>query len=70
MIVMNHLMISTFRLSRQAAQIVFSATVLGRTAENWRGLKKGILDSYRPELHYMRGPGPKWHEAHRHADLN
>ncbi|HEU4476703.1 MAG TPA: hypothetical protein VFR71_08440 [Methyloceanibacter sp.] len=19
-------------------------------------------DSYRPELHYMRGPGPKWHE--------
>lgn len=20
-----------------------------------------IFDSYRPELHYMRGPGPKWH---------
>ena len=20
----------------------------------------GIFDSYRPELHYMRGPGPKW----------
>ena len=19
------------------------------------------LDPYRPELHYMRGPGPKWH---------
>jgi len=19
------------------------------------------FDSYRPELHYMRGPGPKWH---------
>jgi len=19
---------------------------------------------YRPELHYMRGPGPKWHERH------
>jgi hypothetical protein len=19
---------------------------------------------YRPEHHYMRGPGPKWHEAH------
>ena len=19
---------------------------------------------YRPELHYMRGPGPKWREAH------
>ena len=20
-----------------------------------------LLDPYRPELHYMRGPGPKWH---------
>jgi len=20
--------------------------------------------SYRPEKHYMRGPGPKWHEKH------
>jgi hypothetical protein len=23
---------------------------------------------YRPELHYMRGPGPKWHA--KHATLN
>jgi hypothetical protein len=21
-----------------------------------------LLDDYRPELHYMRGPGPKWLE--------
>jgi hypothetical protein len=20
--------------------------------------------AYKPELHYMRGPGPKWHEKH------
>jgi hypothetical protein len=20
--------------------------------------------SYRPDLYYMRGPGPKWHEKH------
>jgi hypothetical protein len=26
--------------------------------------------SYRPELHYMRGPGPKWREKHQAgADL-
>ena len=25
------------------------------------------FDSYRPELHYMRGPGPKWHAKHDHA---
>jgi len=24
-----------------------------------------IRDSYRPELHYMRGPGPKWRAKHR-----
>jgi hypothetical protein len=24
----------------------------------------GVFDSYRPELHYMRGPGPKWRERH------
>ena len=23
-----------------------------------------LFDSYRPELHYMRGPGPKWHEKY------
>jgi hypothetical protein len=23
-----------------------------------------LLDRYRPELHYMRGPGPKWLERH------
>jgi hypothetical protein len=24
-----------------------------------------IRDSYRPELHYMRGPGPKWRAKHQ-----
>jgi hypothetical protein len=27
----------------------------------------GIFDSYRPELHYMRGPGPKWRAKHGHG---
>jgi hypothetical protein len=30
----------------------------------WRELRKDFLDTYRPELHYMRGPGPKWREKH------
>jgi hypothetical protein len=25
---------------------------------------RGMRDSYRPELHYMRGPGPRWREKH------
>jgi len=33
----------------------------------WRRLRQRIFDSYRPELHYMRGPGPKWREKHAHA---
>ena len=33
-------------------------------ADTWRELRKGFLDPYRPELHYMRGPGPKWREKH------
>jgi hypothetical protein len=28
----------------------------------WRWLKISLFDPYRPELHYMRGPGPKWRE--------
>ena len=29
-----------------------------------RSLGIALLDPYRPELHYMRGPGPKWHAKH------
>ena len=28
----------------------------------WRQLWKELLHPYRPELHYMRGPGPRWRE--------
>ena len=28
------------------------------------GLVRDLVDPYRPELHYMRGPGPKWHAKH------
>ena len=26
-----------------------------------------LFDPYRPERHYMRGPGPKWHAKHSAA---
>jgi hypothetical protein len=28
-------------------------------------LIKRACDPYRPELHYMRGPGPMWHAKHQ-----
>ena len=30
----------------------------------WHRLIRNVRDPYRPELHYMRGPGPKWHAKH------
>jgi hypothetical protein len=33
-------------------------------ADLLHGLLRDLLDPYRPELHYMRGPGPKWHAKH------
>ncbi len=32
-------------------------------------LIKDLVDPYRPELHYMRGPGPKWHAKHDGAGM-
>jgi hypothetical protein len=29
-----------------------------------RNLAQALFDPYRPELHYMRGRGPKWHAKH------
>jgi hypothetical protein len=33
-------------------------------ASLWRTLRKDLFDTYHPERHYMRGPGPKWHAKH------
>jgi hypothetical protein len=30
----------------------------------WRSMLEAIFSPYRPELHYMRGPGPKWRARH------
>jgi hypothetical protein len=31
---------------------------------DWRALKDAFRDPYRPEQHYMRGPGPKHRAKH------
>lgn len=31
---------------------------------HWRRVFDLAWHPYRPELHYMRGPGPKWHAKH------
>ena len=43
--------------------------VLADIAEFVQDLARSLFDPYRPELHYMRGPGPKWHEKHDQAAI-
>ncbi|RAI44957.1 hypothetical protein [Rhodoplanes roseus] len=47
------------------------ARTLTRVRDRWTGLSvlclrgvRAFADPYRPEAHYMRGPGPKWHAKH------
>ncbi|MBR0775203.1 hypothetical protein JQ543_27535 [Bradyrhizobium diazoefficiens] len=51
-----------------------SLNMLGRpltfVAGKWRKLVRIAGDPYRPELHYMRGPGPKWQAKHQASRLN
>ena len=34
--------------------------LLGEIGSFWRQFVARAFDPYRPELHYMRGPGPAW----------
>ena len=42
-----------------------SVEILSDLANVAHNLVLDVRDSYRPELHYMRGPGPKWRAKHR-----
>jgi hypothetical protein len=34
----------------------------------WRAFVAKAFHPYRPELHYMRGPGPAWRAKHTRTD--
>jgi hypothetical protein len=42
----------------------------GKAFAAWQALTKAFFDDYHPELHYMRGPGPKWHQKHDRAEID
>jgi len=42
----------------------FAAGARAPLAAVWRWLTAMFGSRYRPERHYMRGPGPKWQESH------
>jgi hypothetical protein len=46
------------RLPRTRSRIVATGLRL------WHDVSQTLFSPYRPELHYMRGPGPKWRDKH------
>jgi hypothetical protein len=40
------------------------APLLHIVIQRWQQQIARLCHPYRPELHYMRGPGPKWREKH------
>jgi hypothetical protein len=44
--------------------------IVRRAGLLWRRLISALSDPYRPEQHYMRGPGPKYHERRGHERIN
>jgi hypothetical protein len=46
----------------QPGALRLAIPLLPRARALWRSQMSFWSDPYRPELHYMRGPGPKFHE--------
>ena len=53
--------------SAAAVASVLRLLPVAGVAELWRRVARDLFDPYRPERHYMRGPGPKWREKHGRA---
>ncbi|HXW27001.1 MAG TPA: hypothetical protein VEK73_19820, partial [Xanthobacteraceae bacterium] len=53
------------RLSKVALRFACAGAQAWATAIGaWRSLRHERTPAYRPEAHYMRGPGPKWRAKH------
>jgi len=52
------------QFSNATSSLASAALILCTELANyWRTVLADQRSPYRPELHYMRGPGPKWREA-------
>jgi hypothetical protein len=54
-------------ISTTAFTILSPARIPTIVARTWQKLMGYLFNTYRPELHYMRGPGPKWRKKYGHA---
>ena len=46
------------------ASKIKSSSIGKAVADLWRTVTSDLFNEYRPERHYMRGPGPKWRAKH------
>jgi hypothetical protein len=53
--------------TRSCAAHRMAPGVLSDLSEVVQTLARSLFDPYRPELDYMRGPGPRWHAKHDRA---
>ncbi|NEW85753.1 MULTISPECIES: hypothetical protein [Rhodopseudomonas] len=51
---------------RHEQQAAPDTSVLAEIRLFWRQFFVQAFAPYRPELHYMRGPGPAWRAKHAH----
>jgi len=58
---------STTPVSSEAAGQRRPAGWIGEVREFWSQFFVQAFSPYRPELHYMRGPGPAWRAKHGHS---
>jgi hypothetical protein len=45
--------------------VIWAAETVSEFASVVHNLVMDVRDCYRPELHYMGGPGPKWRAKHQ-----
>jgi hypothetical protein len=60
-------MSSALSLHTSSTSLPGVPSLYGEIVSIVRGLIQDFLNPYRPEQHYMRGPGPKWRAKHQAA---
>lgn len=57
------------RIGTEATEARTSISFVGTFCRRWLRPAAGLFDTYRPERHYMRGPGPRSRQMQHAADI-
>jgi hypothetical protein len=59
---MSQIDVTRSQFPPRVAVILIRSGRVEAVATRWQALTRWLFDAYKPEKHYMRGPGPKWHQ--------